>query len=163
PYWKQAIGTSDLGPFGGNLDYNEIREGMTLYLPVYQAGAMLSMGDGHAQQGDGEITGQGFETSMDVEFTVDLIPNQLLDQPWAPRRRPVRMRATYRRTKGTEQFFGFYDVHADCLDGVFRKRKRLPELFDAFRRLRRCYPRTKLFVVMDNLHQLHDHPRFGLC
>ena len=83
PYWKQAIGTSDLGPFGGNLDYNEIREGMTLYLPVYQAGAMLSMGDGHAQQGDGEITGQGFETSMDVEFTVDLIPNQLLDQPWA--------------------------------------------------------------------------------
>ena len=44
---------------------------------------MLSMGDGHAQQGDGEITGQGFETSMDVEFTVDLIPNQLLDQPWA--------------------------------------------------------------------------------
>jgi len=28
-------------------------------------------------------TGQGFETSMDVEFTVDLIPNQLLDQPWA--------------------------------------------------------------------------------
>jgi acetamidase/formamidase len=83
PYWKQAIGTSDLGPFGGNLDYNGIREGMTLYLPVYQAGAMLSMGDGHAQQGDGEITGQGFETSMDVEFTVDLIPNQLLDQPWA--------------------------------------------------------------------------------
>ena len=80
---------------------------------------------------------------------------------WAPRRRPVRMRATYRRTKGTEQFFGFYDVHADCLDGLFRKRKRLPELFDAFRRLRRCYPRTKLFVVMDNLHQLHDHPRFG--
>jgi acetamidase/formamidase len=83
PYWKQAIGTSDLGPFGGNLDYNGIREGMTLYLPVYQAGAMLSMGDGHAQQGDGEITGSGFETSMDVEFTVDLIQNQLLDQPWA--------------------------------------------------------------------------------
>src|SRR5205807_5973755 len=55
----------------------------------------------------------------------------------------------------------FYDVHADCLDGLFRKRKRLLELFDAFRRLRRCYPRTKLFVVMDNLHQLHDHPRFG--
>jgi acetamidase/formamidase len=83
PYWNQAIGTSDLGGFGGNLDYNGIREGMTLYLPVYQAGAMLTVGDGHAQQGDGEITGQGFETSMDVEFTVDLIKNQLLDQPWA--------------------------------------------------------------------------------
>jgi hypothetical protein len=76
---------------------------------------------------------------------------------WAPRNQPQRMRATYRRLKGTEQFFGFYDVHADCLDGLFRKRKRLPELFDAFERLRRCYPGKKLFVIMDNLHQTHDH------
>jgi len=83
PYWKQAIGTSDLGPFGGNLDYNQIKEGTILYLPVFQAGALLTIGDGHALQADGEITGQGFETSMDVEFTVDLIRNQLLDQPWA--------------------------------------------------------------------------------
>jgi hypothetical protein len=79
---------------------------------------------------------------------------------WARRHTPRRMRATYQRRMGTEQFFGFYDVHADCLDGLFRKRKRLPELFEAFRRLRRCYPGKKLFVVMDNLHNLHDHPRF---
>lgn len=79
---------------------------------------------------------------------------------WARRNAPQRMRATYHRRKGTEQFFGFYDVHADCLDGLFRKRKRLPELFEAFRRLRRCYPGKKLYVVMDNLHQVHDHPRF---
>ena len=58
PYWDQAIAAADLGPFGGNLDYNQIREGVTLYLPVYQAGALLSMGDGHAVQGDGEITGK---------------------------------------------------------------------------------------------------------
>ena len=83
PYWDQAIAAADLGQFGGNLDYNQIREGTTLYLPVYQAGALLSMGDGHALQGDGEITGQGLETSMDVEFTVDLIPGHLMDQPWA--------------------------------------------------------------------------------
>ncbi len=83
PYWKQAIATGDLGPFGGNMDYNQVREGTTLYMPVYQAGAMLTVGDGHALQGDGEITGQGLETSMDVEFTVDLIKDQLLDQPWA--------------------------------------------------------------------------------
>jgi acetamidase/formamidase len=44
---------------------------------------MLTVGDGHALQADGEITGQGLETSMDVEFTVDLIKDQLLDQPWA--------------------------------------------------------------------------------
>jgi amidase len=83
PYWNQSFTSADLGQFGGNLDYNQIVEGTTLYLPVYQAGALLTVGDGHALQEDGEITGQGFETSMDVEFTVNLLPNQLLDQPWA--------------------------------------------------------------------------------
>jgi hypothetical protein len=79
---------------------------------------------------------------------------------WARQRRPSRMRATYHRRHGTEQFLGFYDVHADCLSGIFRRRKRLAELFDAFRRVRRCYPRRTLYVIMDNLHGTHDHPRF---
>ncbi|HTV80496.1 MAG TPA: acetamidase/formamidase family protein [Steroidobacteraceae bacterium] len=83
PIGDSIIDSAELGRFGGNLDYNEIREGVTLYLPVYQAGAMLEMGDGHAMQADGEITGQGLETSMDVEFTVTLIRDELLDQPWA--------------------------------------------------------------------------------
>ena len=79
---------------------------------------------------------------------------------WARQRRPRRQRATYHRGHGTEQFLGFYDVHADCLSGVFRPRKRVVELCDAFRRLRRCYPRTRLWVVLDNLHNVHDNPRF---
>lgn len=83
PYQFQSANTSHLGSYGGNLDYNQIREGTTLYMPVYQAGALLTIGDGHAAQGDGEITGQGLEISMDVEFTVDLIRDQLFDQPWA--------------------------------------------------------------------------------
>jgi amidase len=83
PYWDQSAMSAHLGNYGGNLDYNEIREGTTLYLPVYQAGALLYIGDGHALQEDGEITGQGFETSMDVEFTVDLVRDELFDQPWA--------------------------------------------------------------------------------
>ena len=89
PYWNQAFDTPQLGVYGGNMDYNQIREGTTLYLPVFQAGALLTIGDGHALQADGEITGQGFETSMEVEFTVDLIRNvdlirhDLLDHPWA--------------------------------------------------------------------------------
>jgi hypothetical protein len=79
---------------------------------------------------------------------------------WAPRRRPARRRATYRRPHGTEHFLGFYDVHADCLNGLFRGRKRIAEVSDAFRRLRACYPRKRLFVILDNLHNVHDHPRF---
>jgi acetamidase/formamidase len=83
PYWNQSFDSANLGPYGGNLDYNQIQEGTTLYLPVYQAGALLTIGDGHASQEDGEITGNGLETSMDVEFTVDLIPDEMLNQPWA--------------------------------------------------------------------------------
>ena len=79
---------------------------------------------------------------------------------WAREKHPARRRATYRRLKGTEQFLGFYDVHADCLNGLFRPRKRLVELFEAFQRLRACYPRRKLYVIMDNLHNLHDNPKF---
>lgn len=61
-----------LGSFGGNMDYNQLREGATVYLPVYAPGALLFVGDGHAAQGAGELTGDALETSMDIEFSVDL-------------------------------------------------------------------------------------------
>lgn len=70
------------------------------------------------------------------------------------------MRATYRRTQGIEYFLGFYDVHADCFSGVFTKRKRVVELRAAFRRLRACYPCRRLYVILDNLPNVHDNPRF---
>jgi len=63
-----------LGSFGGNMDYNQLREGITVYLPVYVPGALLFVGDGHALQGAGELTGNALETSMDIEFTVSLEP-----------------------------------------------------------------------------------------
>ena len=63
-----------LGSFGGNMDYNQLREGITVYLPVYAPGALLFVGDGHAAQGAGELTGDALETSMDIEFTVDVQP-----------------------------------------------------------------------------------------
>jgi acetamidase/formamidase len=64
-----------LDSFGGNMDYNQLREGVTVYLPVYVIGAHLFVGDGHASQGAGELTGDALETSMDIEFTVDLDPS----------------------------------------------------------------------------------------
>ncbi len=79
---------------------------------------------------------------------------------WAPATRPVRMRATYHRPHGIEHFLAFYDVHGDYLTGVFRPRRGVDEVSDAFRRLRACYPHRQLFVVLDNLHLVHDHPRF---
>ena len=64
--------SSPSGSYGGNLDYNEIVEGTIVMLPVYQPGALLFIGDGHALQADGEPIGTGIETSLDVEFTVAL-------------------------------------------------------------------------------------------
>jgi amidase len=63
-----------LGAFGGNMDYNQLREGVTVYLPVFVPGALLFVGDGHAVEGAGELTGNALETSMDIEFTVDYLP-----------------------------------------------------------------------------------------
>ena len=60
------------GSYGGNLDYNEVGEGAKVILPVYHQGALLFMGDGHAIMADGEPTGTGVETSMDVEFSVEV-------------------------------------------------------------------------------------------
>jgi acetamidase/formamidase len=72
PGGHQAVRTGFLGSYGGNMDYNQMREGTTLYLPVNAPGALLFIGDGHAAQGDGELTGDALETSMQVEFTVGL-------------------------------------------------------------------------------------------
>jgi amidase len=76
-----APGTGDSGGYGGNMDFNEVIEGATVYLPVRTPGAMLYLGDGHAAQGDGELNGNALETSMDVEFTVDVIPGKRVPGP----------------------------------------------------------------------------------
>jgi len=83
PPGHQAFRTGFLGSYGGNMDYNQIREGTTVYLPVSAPGALLFVGDGHAVQGDGELTGDALETSMQVEFTVNLIKGKSTRNPRA--------------------------------------------------------------------------------
>jgi len=72
---------SPISTYGGNMDYNDVVEGATLYFPVYHQGAYLYLGDGHAQQGDGEGFGAGIETSLDVEFSVRVVKNKNLTGP----------------------------------------------------------------------------------
>jgi amidase len=72
----KEIRTYDSGPFGGNLDFCRAPGGATIYLPVFHNGALLYLGDGHAVQGDGELTGSALETSMDFAFTVDVIQKE---------------------------------------------------------------------------------------
>jgi acetamidase/formamidase len=59
--------------FGGNMDCREVRAGNTVYLGVGMPSALLSFGDGHYAQGDGEIIGTAEEGTLNVELKVDLL------------------------------------------------------------------------------------------
>lgn len=73
PPGEEQDTATDLGPYGGNMDYNRMEQGVTVYFPVFHPGALLGMGDVHGRMGDGEVVGTGIETSADVTFTVDVI------------------------------------------------------------------------------------------
>ena len=66
---------------GGNLDIRDLAAGGTLYLPVEVAGGLLSIGDTHAAQGDGEVCGTAIESPMSVTIEVDLIKGEKLAFP----------------------------------------------------------------------------------
>jgi len=81
PAGQEAFGGLWPGDFGGNLDASDVKEGATVYLPVFHPGALFYFGDGHALQGDGEIVGSGLETTMDVTFQFDLIKGKRIRWP----------------------------------------------------------------------------------
>lgn len=66
------------GQFGGNMDFYKVAQGSTIYIPVFHEGALLYIGDGHAVQGDGEITGDALETSMDFSLVTKVIKSSEL-------------------------------------------------------------------------------------
>src|SRR5213594_3339450 len=81
PARKEAISTAAPGAFGGNMDYASMGAGVKLMLPVNEPGALLFLGDGHARQGEGEVAGTGLETSLDVEFSVELVKKKAIGWP----------------------------------------------------------------------------------
>jgi amidase len=81
PRGQEAFNGIWPGRFGGNMDAQEVREGTTVYLPIFHDGAYLYFGDGHARQGEGEVAGTGLETSMDVILHVDVIRGKTIDWP----------------------------------------------------------------------------------
>jgi acetamidase/formamidase len=93
PFWgiiavapPLAMGRVRSGPpgvFGGNMDNRDLVAGTTVYLPVFVPGALVSVGDGHGAQGDGEVGGGTIETSLKGEIQVVLHKNKPLKQPRA--------------------------------------------------------------------------------
>jgi acetamidase/formamidase len=68
---------------GGNFDNKDLVVGSTLYLPVHNSGALLSVGDGHGMQGHGEVDGTALETSLRGTFEVRVRKGQRLRWPRA--------------------------------------------------------------------------------
>jgi len=66
---------------GGNMDIRDLAAGTELYLPVENAGALFSIGDTHAAQGDGEVCGTAIESPMNVVLTLDLVKGANLKMP----------------------------------------------------------------------------------
>src|SRR5204862_2273965 len=64
------ITASDSGPYGGDIDMQELVAGSTLFLPVIVPGGLLALGDCHAVVGDGAVAGTGAECASDAEIRV---------------------------------------------------------------------------------------------
>jgi acetamidase/formamidase len=77
-------GTHSIVPpsrWGGNMDTKHLNPGTTLYLPVGVEGALFSLGDTHAAQGDGEVCGTAIETAMDVVLRLSVREDVRVDAP----------------------------------------------------------------------------------
>ncbi|HEV3215862.1 MAG TPA: acetamidase/formamidase family protein [Vicinamibacterales bacterium] len=93
PFWgviavapPASMGRVSSGPpnvFGGNLDNRDLGAGSTLFLPVFVPGALLSIGDGHAVQGYGEVCLSAVETSLKGEIQVVLHKGRAIRSPRA--------------------------------------------------------------------------------
>jgi len=77
------ISSGPPGPHAGNLDNKELVAGSTLYIPVHVPGALLSVGDGHGMQGDGEVTLTALETSLRGTIQVNVRKGRRVNWPRA--------------------------------------------------------------------------------
>ena len=77
----EAINALAPGPFGGNMDVPDVRPGNTVYLPVWNPGALFYTGDCHARQGQGELCGVALEITAQVTVVFDVLKGRTIDWP----------------------------------------------------------------------------------
>ena len=86
PVLSTRISSTQPGRHGGTLDNKDLVAGSVVFLPVHVPGALLSIGDGHAMQGDGEVTGTALETSLTGTIEIHLQKGRRLRWPRAETR-----------------------------------------------------------------------------
>ena len=99
------------GVHGGNLDHPVVTAGTVVHLPVLAAGGLLYIGDVHATQGDGELSGVGLEIPADVTVTVDVDRGRGLRWPWA---------VTEDRVIVMTSAMEFRDARQEAVEGMVR-------------------------------------------
>ena len=77
----EAISALAPGPFGGNMDVPDVCPGNTVYLPVWNEGALFYTGDCHARQGQGELCGVALEITSKVTVVFDVIKGKTIEWP----------------------------------------------------------------------------------
>ncbi len=82
PSWGR-VGTPVPRAFGGNMDNKELKPGVTLYLPVFNEGALFFAGDGHGVQGDGEVCITALETGVEGTFRLTVRKDLRIERPFA--------------------------------------------------------------------------------
>jgi acetamidase/formamidase len=82
PPHLRRVSTKPPGAFGGNLDFRHLIAGSTLYLPVFNEGALFYTGDGHACQGDGEVDGTAIEISLAPTLQLIVHPGAGREMKW---------------------------------------------------------------------------------
>ena len=110
---------------GGNMDIRDLAAGTVLYLPVEVAGALFSVGDTHAAQGDGEVCGTAIESPMNVVLTLDLEKGAKLETPRFTTPGPV---TRHLDAKGYEATTG---IGPDLMDGARAAVSRMVDLLSA--------------------------------
>lgn len=127
-----APGTHSVVPprrVGGNLDIRDLSAGTTLHLPVEVPGALFSIGDTHAAQGDGEVCGTAIESAMTAALTIELVKDARLKTPRFSTPGPVTRHldgAGYEATTG---------VGPDLMTAAREATMRMVELLGAWRGL----------------------------
>jgi len=106
-----AISCGTPGRHGGNLDHKVIGRGARVYLPVNYPGALLWIGDVHATQGDGELSGTAMEIGADVTVRVDLASGLKIDAPWIE---------TQDRLMSTSASLDFATARRDVIERMMR-------------------------------------------
>jgi amidase len=77
----EAITALAPGPFGGNMDVPDVKPGNTVYLPVWNPGALVYTGDCHARQGQGELCGVAMEITSEVTVVFEVIDDKAIEWP----------------------------------------------------------------------------------